>query len=40
MEYSYLNSYRTRRIDYNKLHTKILDKYKGSGESVEKLRTY
>ena len=40
MEYTYLNSYQTKRIDYNKLHHKILDKYKGSGESVDKLRTY
>ena len=31
MEYSYLYSYKNKRIDYNKLHRKILDKFKGSG---------
>ena len=40
MEYSYLYSYKTKKIDYNKLHRRILDKFKGSGESVEKLRQY
>ena len=40
MEYSYLYSYKTKKIDYDKLHRKILDKFKGTGESVEKLRQY
>ena len=40
MEYSYLHSYKTKRIDYNKLHAKILEKFKGTGESVDKLRQY
>ena len=40
MEYSYLYSYKTKKIDYEKLNRKILDKFKGTGESVEKLRQY
>jgi hypothetical protein len=40
MEYTYLNSYRQKHINYQKLHSKILDQFRDSGESVEKMRLY
>ena len=40
MEYSYLDSYKTRSINYQKLHNKIIQQFQEQGESIDKLRTY
>lgn len=40
MEYSYLDSYKTRHINYQKLHDKIIRQFQESGESIDKMRTY
>lgn len=40
MDYGYLRSYRQKKINHHKLHAKILDLFRESGESVDKLRLY
>lgn len=40
MDYGYLKSYRQKKINHNKLHAKILDLFRESSESVDKLRLY
>lgn len=40
MDYGFLKCYRQKKINYHKLHAKILDLFRDSGESVDKLRQY
>lgn len=40
MDYNFLRSYRVKKINHQKLHSKILSHFTDAGESVDKMRLY